>query len=202
MTLLSWFLIFIIFIGLSLLLFFLFYILFPSIKNNQIKNDNPVFAKVEMNYVVPEEDVIPVSDKRAVVLCSSKKKFKTDITLFNKNHSCQVITNSYQSGNDCKFSCIGSGDCVKVCPQNAIVIENNTAVVTNLCIGCGLCINICPKGIIKMVPKNEEQMIVCCNSDNTITSCSQLRKEEKVIRKSKKGFKIWFTCYNIFKRKK
>jgi len=41
--------------------------------------------------------------------------------------------------------CIGCGECEKICPINAIRIENNKSVINGLkCIGCASCIAVCP----------------------------------------------------------
>lgn len=45
--------------------------------------------------------------------------------------------------------CIGCGQCVNYCPQEAISIVNKKALIDpNLCIDCGRCINACPQGAI------------------------------------------------------
>ena len=49
----------------------------------------------------------------------------------------------------CTQGCIGCGICVKICPHDAITIENNLAVIDyNLCTSCGLCAAVCPKKLI------------------------------------------------------
>ena len=48
--------------------------------------------------------------------------------------------------------CIGCGYCINVCPQKAITIENNIAVVhQELCTQCGTCIETCPVGAIHLL---------------------------------------------------
>ena len=45
--------------------------------------------------------------------------------------------------------CNGCGSCVEVCPQQAIAIHDDTAVINlRLCIQCGICLEICPAGAI------------------------------------------------------
>ena len=82
----------------------------------------------------------------------------TDITNLNienkANLSCSIIKETYKSGSDQKYSCIGFGDCARICPQQAIVIENGMAVITDLCNGCGQCLEICPQKLIKMAEKD------------------------------------------------
>ncbi len=40
--------------------------------------------------------------------------------------------------------CVGCGDCVKVCPTNAITIQNGRAAIDpELCIDCMFCVQTC-----------------------------------------------------------
>ena len=45
--------------------------------------------------------------------------------------------------------CNGNGECVEVCPLDAITIENNVAVVDqDTCGDCGACVDVCPNEAI------------------------------------------------------
>ncbi|MBN2108416.1 MAG: 4Fe-4S binding protein [Deltaproteobacteria bacterium] len=45
--------------------------------------------------------------------------------------------------------CKGSGECIKICPQKAIKLENGKAVIDETkCDGDGMCIPACPNGAI------------------------------------------------------
>ncbi len=49
----------------------------------------------------------------------------------------------------CTQGCIGCGLCVKICPHEAISIENNLAVIDyEKCNSCGLCAVVCTKKLI------------------------------------------------------
>ena len=62
--------------------------------------------------------------------------------------TCEAVKTMYGGDGKCTFGCIGLGDCVKVCPQEAICIENGMAHIdTRKCIGCGLCEAACPQHI-------------------------------------------------------
>jgi NAD-dependent dihydropyrimidine dehydrogenase PreA subunit len=48
--------------------------------------------------------------------------------------------------------CNGCGSCVSVCPQQAITIDDDVAVVNQgLCVQCGACLEICPVGAIRQL---------------------------------------------------
>jgi thioredoxin reductase (NADPH) len=57
--------------------------------------------------------------------------------------------------------CIGSGACVKACPEEALGIVNGKAVLTNgaACIGHGACLAACPVEAIKLVFGTEKRGI-------------------------------------------
>lgn len=186
----------------SLLICFLYYILFPSIQSQVEIKDDPIIAFKEIHYNKEKNEAEKKSDLKAFVLCSCNKKFDVDTIKFNKENTCFLINSQVGTGTDCKFSCIGLGDCKKVCPQEAISITNKTAVISDLCIGCGKCVDACPLGLIKLIPKDTKQLRVCSNCENDITTCSDYNKEEKISWNTKKDFKIWRYCYRILTRKK
>ena len=52
----------------------------------------------------------------------------------------------------CKVGCIACGLCVKNCPQQAIFLKGNVAVIDyTKCNGCGTCVTKCPKKAIHWV---------------------------------------------------
>jgi len=183
----------------SFLIVFTYMVLFPSLKNNTKQEmTDTIISYEERNYITPEKKDFDVTDKKALVMCSCKKSFKNPQSSFNENYTCYMVKSLQDSGSDCKFACIGLGDCVKVCSQEAISIVNNTAVISDLCCGCGKCISVCPQKIIQMVPKDTKTYVSCSNHNvNELTSCSELRKENNITWESKKDFKIWAYCYKI-----
>lgn len=67
----------------------------------------------------------------------------------------ELTTTFYRSVIDAE-ECTGCGECVEICPMDAIVEENGASVVLGKrCIGCGLCVNRCPVDAIKMVERDD-----------------------------------------------
>ena len=175
----------------------------PALKSKTEKDTNMLFADHQHIFtkLKPVEQIKEVTAK-AFVLCNSEKSFEKKQQLKTiQGQTCALVNSIYNSLNDCKFSCIGLGDCRKVCKQRAIVIKNETAVITNLCIGCGACVEACPKHIIKLMPLNAQEPVQCANESLELTTCNSYKKDLKTEWTDKKGFKIWAYCYKLFYKK-
>ncbi len=100
-------------------------------------------------------------NKKAVIHCHGNSDVIGDYTGIK---SCKVATKLVGGDKRCPYGCLGYGDCVAVCPKNAISIdkEMNVAVIDpDKCIGCGLCVKECPRGIIKLVPAKANIVYQC-----------------------------------------
>ena len=112
---------------------------------------------------VEAEDVV---EKVAYVACNgtceaAEKKFD-----YKGLKSCVVANLSYSGDKFCNYACLGYGDCVKVCPKNAISIEKGVAKVDpKKCIGCGMCVRECPNNIIKLVNDTIHVAVQCSSHD-------------------------------------
>jgi len=184
---------------LTLVILFSLYILLPSINLPDDKATDPIIAKHERKFILPEDMYFENNENKAIIMCSCNKSFRNEPNNINKKYTCLMAKSIYETGSDCKFACIGLGDCVKVCSQHAISIVNNTAVISNNCCGCGKCLEVCPQKIIKLIPKSTKSIVLCNNSSNSITTCSKNQQEENVEWKDKKDFKIWKICYKLYK---
>lgn len=184
----------------SLVLFFVSCLLIPAVKTQTKMNENIVFSSIEHDFkkLYENESKVEKTDKKAVVLCSPNKVFEEhDIVSFEKGQSCSLIASSYSSSNFCKFSCIGMGDCKKVCEIHAIEIKNRTAIISEICSGCGKCVKVCPRSVIVMLPRNTSEEIICANHGETLSGCSNFQKEENIEPPHKNYFKIWKSCYKM-----
>lgn len=112
---------------------------------------------------VEAEDVV---EKVAYVACNGtcdavERKYDR-----SGSKSCHTANLLYSGDKACNFACLGYGDCVKVCPQNAISIENGVARVDpRKCIGCGICARQCPNNIIKIVNDTTRVVVECSNHE-------------------------------------
>lgn len=76
------------------------------------------------------------------------------ITSVPYDHHVVVACASHAKGavtvRSCSQGCVGCGLCSKICPNEAIHVENNLAVIDySKCDSCGLCATVCPKKLIE-----------------------------------------------------
>ncbi|KJR41345.1 RnfABCDGE type electron transport complex subunit B [Candidatus Magnetoovum chiemensis] len=91
---------------------------------------------------------------------------KKVIEILPASKSVIVSCHSKDRGTDtrlgCQIGCIACGTCVKVCPFNAVNVENNLARIdVNKCKVCGLCATKCPtKAISDLMPVRSRAFVI------------------------------------------
>ena len=104
--------------------------------------------------------------KVAYVNCSGDCSAVSQKTIYEGIQSCKAATMAYGGPFSCKFGCIGLGDCVAVCPEQAIVLKDGIAkVISSDCLGCGLCAKTCPHGVIRIMKAENTVAVSCSNHD-------------------------------------
>jgi electron transport complex protein RnfB len=81
--------------------------------------------------------------------------------------SCRAAS-LYAGGNKaCSYSCLGYGDCISVCPFDAIQYGEDGLVVIDRakCTGCGKCIPECPKSVLSLVPRSAQVSVACFSKE-------------------------------------
>ncbi len=97
----------------------------------------------------------------AFIRCNPSRAFVRPEFEYTGIPECSVIKTLYGSSSGCEWGCFGFGSCARVCPQDAIVIKNGTAVVTQACNGCGKCASVCPNSLIEFIPLEADYVIPC-----------------------------------------
>lgn len=103
-------------------------------------------------------------DEIAFVFCSGdaagKKRFA--------GKTCREAKEAGFERGECKYGCIGCGDCVSVCKFDAMkAVDGEVIIDPEKCNGCGACAaeDACVQGLIRMVPRDATNFIPCSNRD-------------------------------------
>ncbi len=207
-------------ICISAIIFVLYRLMPVFLKTKNIFIKKEIFSKEERDIILVKNEAPSQVEKQAVVKCNSERNLKMRGFTYNDLQDCRVFKNLYESASNCHWGCIGFGTCVSFCPQDAIKIINNTAVIGSTCNGCGKCLNVCPNNLIELVPKSTEYYAACaCQSDEMQEICStacpkrinsvtqeplsalDVREQDVVSPVQKtaaQDFKFWQKCYNMF----
>ncbi len=104
--------------------------------------------------------------KVAFVHCGGTKDKAIDRAEYHGIKDCLAVDLLLKGDKGCVFGCLGYGDCVRVCPFDAIHIVDGIAVVDReKCTGCGKCVAVCPRGIIELVPYKQSVFVRCASLD-------------------------------------
>ena len=109
------------------------------------------------------EDVV---EQVAVVHCAGDCNYTQDKVDYDGIESCAAAKLIFGSKGECLYGCMGLGDCAKVCPNDAICINNGIAHIdSRRCVGCGLCVKACPNHLISLMADIERVVVTCSNKD-------------------------------------
>ncbi len=87
---------------------------------------------------------------------------------------CRTQNRIFNGNLVCEHGCLGLGSCVRICPNDAIVLRKGRVYITDVCTGCGFCVDVCPKHLIQLVPVTETGGISCaaCGRTDASAWCS------------------------------
>lgn len=107
----------------------------------------------------------------ALVGCNGQCAFRKNSTHYDGVRSCAIEAAYYGGETACVYGCLGCGDCVGVCPHDAIKMDPETrlpVVDFSRCVGCGRCADECPHNVIEIAQVTDGQPLVfvaCRNKD-------------------------------------
>lgn len=109
----------------------------------------------------------PESEKMvARVLCQGENGIAKERYLYDGYQSCAVAASLAGGPKDCRFACMGLGDCMDKCAFGAITMENGIACINSeKCTACGACVKACPRSVIQLMPLSQSVIVRCRNSD-------------------------------------
>jgi len=107
----------------------------------------------------------------AFVRCNGTPDATSKKAVFDGEHSCHSAALLFGGPGKCNYGCLGYGDCVAVCPVEAIHVKNGVARVdSRVCVGCGMCEKTCPKHLIVLFPRKATTVNMCRSKDKGATT--------------------------------
>lgn len=109
----------------------------------------------------------PLGPKIARVLCGGGCDKAVDKFEYSGVADCTAAVIVSGGAKSCVYGCIGLGTCEKVCPFDAIIMNDRDLPVVDpdKCTGCMICVTACPKEVIGMVPKAASVIFNCHSKD-------------------------------------
>ncbi len=102
----------------------------------------------------------------AHIRCHGSNDFANRKYIYYGMNDCEAAGRLLGGYMTCQYGCLGFGNCVKKCPENAISVQKGVAVVDrDLCNGCGVCLYACPKNVIELIPRDSNIHISCSSKD-------------------------------------
>ena len=108
-------------------------------------------------------DILPAKHQKAFIKCGCNGSGHGRHERFD---NCEAAVKAGFADDECKYGCVGCGDCAKTCTFNAIVVDNGVVKINaELCNGCGACYNSCVQNLIIAVPDDATNFVPCANKD-------------------------------------
>ncbi len=81
--------------------------------------------------------------------------------------SCRAAALFFGGDKACPYGCLGYGDCIRVCPFDALSMGEDGLIRIDWekCTGCGNCAAECPKGMLALVPQDCRVYVGCASKD-------------------------------------
>jgi electron transport complex protein RnfB len=78
---------------------------------------------------------------------------------------CAAIETLHKGAFNCPFACVGQGNCSRVCPVNAIVMDKGRPQIDpGKCVACGLCVKTCPRNVLVLAEVPGRVQVYCRNT--------------------------------------
>ena len=125
----------------------------------QILGDIEVLQKLEevLGINIDSSDIA----RKSVIRCNGKSELVYD---YSGVTTCKGAAQLLRGYKKCAYACLGLGDCVAVCPHDAINIDSEKGIAVidqEKCIGCGLCVGECPQNMIDLISPQTKVVLLC-----------------------------------------
>lgn len=131
------------------------------------------------------KEVGTVTDRVVVLRCHGTTAFARDEAEYAGIATCAAAALVFAGPKACKNGCLGLGDCVRVCPFDALRLgaDGIVEVDADRCTGYALCIPACPKDLFSLYPRGHRIELACVARDkqamvraSCLVGCTLCRK--------------------------
>ena len=130
-----------------------------------------------INTILGVSGVEGLAKMTAVVRCLGNSSVMKDKMEYDGIKTCFAVKQLFGGEGACTYGCLGYGDCVEVCPSDAICVDDNLARINpRKCTGCAVCVKVCPPNIIMIQPEPVPVAVMCNNTEKgavTKTKCTK-----------------------------
>lgn len=108
------------------------------------------------------------ADKKVAVLkCGGGKEQCPPKFDYDGVQTCKAAQTTGGGFKSCSYGCLGLADCARVCPVDAIEINDNGLPVVDKskCISCGKCVTACPRGLFVLLSISAKYHVNCSSKD-------------------------------------
>lgn len=113
-------------------------------------------------------ETVSAKDKKVAILkCGGGKEQCPPKFDYEGVKTCQAANTTGGGFKSCSYGCLGLADCARICPVDAIEINDNGLPVVDKikCISCGKCITACPRGLFTLLPASIKYHVNCSSKD-------------------------------------
>ena len=105
--------------------------------------------------------------KIAVVQCKGGRNEAKEKFQYQGIEDCYAAQLIGGGSKACKYGCLGYGTCVRSCPFDAMVMDENGLpfIDEEKCTGCGICVQSCPRNILTLIPVSQKIYLGCKSQD-------------------------------------
>jgi electron transport complex protein RnfB len=113
------------------------------------------------------QEVTVAEAQIATLRCRGGLKESTERFRYLGVNDCKAAILIAGGNKSCIYGCLGMGNCVRICPFDAIHMgEDGLPVIDEeKCAGCGLCVAECPRNVLEMIPKSQKVYVACRSLD-------------------------------------
>lgn len=105
--------------------------------------------------------------KKAMLACQGGTGIVQKLASYQGIPDCRAASVLGVSYLGCVSGCLGLGTCEKICPFDAIHMDQEAGLPVidwEECTGCGKCVNECPRQVLVLVPEKKQVRLVCSSS--------------------------------------